>query len=65
MTLGSFWYAFLITAFSLARRIPDGVSADQTKHKQLWLLLIIVPSWINLLLKAYAFIGIVRHYTAW
>jgi spermidine/putrescine transport system permease protein len=28
------------------------------KHKQLWLLLIILPTWVNLLLKAYAFIGI-------
>ncbi|CIQ88452.1 spermidine/putrescine ABC transporter permease [Streptococcus pneumoniae] len=28
------------------------------KHRQLWLMLIILPTWINLLLKAYAFIGI-------
>ena len=28
------------------------------RHKQLWLLLTVLPSWINLLLKAYAFIGL-------
>ena len=28
------------------------------KNQQFWLLLIILPTWINLLLKAYAFIGI-------
>src|SRR5699024_3968854 len=30
----------------------------KTKRKDLWLLLIILPTWINLLLKIYAFIGI-------
>lgn len=58
MTLSSFWYAFLITAFSLLIAYPTAYWLTKTKHKQLWLLLIIIPSWINLLLKAYAFIGI-------
>ncbi|BAC15111.1 spermidine:putrescine ABC transporter permease [Oceanobacillus iheyensis HTE831] len=58
MTLNSFWYAFLITLFSLLVAYPTAYVLTRTKHKQLWLLLIIVPSWINLLLKAYAFIGI-------
>lgn len=58
MTLSSFWYAFLITFFSLLIAYPTAYLLTKTKHKQLWLLLIIVPSWINLLLKAYAFIGI-------
>ncbi len=31
---------------------------SRLKHRQLWLMLIILPTWINLLLKAYAFIGI-------
>lgn len=34
----------------------------RTKHKQLWLLLIILPTWINLLLKTYAFIGLFSTY---
>ncbi|CAM4521720.1 ABC transporter permease [Paenibacillus sp. FSL H7-0942] len=62
MTLSSFWYAFLITAFSLLISYPTAYMLTRTKHKQLWLLLIILPSWINLLLKAYAFIGLFGTY---
>ncbi|EDP67942.1 spermidine/putrescine ABC transporter, permease protein [Carnobacterium sp. AT7] len=58
MTLNSFWYAFLITLFTLLISYPTAYLLNKTKHKQLWLLLIILPTWINLLLKAYAFIGI-------
>lgn len=62
MTLSSFWYAFLITFFSLLVSYPTAYLLTKTKHKSLWLLLIILPSWINLLLKAYAFIGIFGTY---
>jgi len=62
MTFSSFWYAFLITAFTLLVAYPTAYLLTKTKHKQLWLLMIIVPSWINLLLKAYAFIGIFGTY---
>ncbi|WP_040711959.1 ABC transporter permease [Paenibacillus curdlanolyticus] len=62
MTLSSFWYAFLITAFSLLVAYPAAYLLTRTKHKQLWLLLIILPSWINLLLKTYAFLGIFGTY---
>lgn len=58
MTLSSFWYALLITVFSLLVAYPTAYLLTKTKHKGLWLLLIILPSWINLLLKAYAFIGL-------
>lgn len=58
MTLSSFWYAFLITFFSLLVSYPAAYLITKTKYKQLWLILIIIPSWINLLLKTYAFIGI-------
>ncbi|ETT85687.1 ABC transporter permease [Viridibacillus sp. FSL R5-0477] len=58
MTLSSFWYAFLITVFSLLVSYPTAYLITKTKQKQLWLILIIIPSWINLLLKTYAFIGI-------
>lgn len=58
LTISSFWYAFLITLFSLIIAYPTAYWLTKTKHKQLWLLLIIIPSWINLLLKTYAFIGI-------
>ena len=49
---------FLITLFTLIVAYPTAYLLTKTKHKQLWLLLIIIPSWINLLLKTYAFIGI-------
>lgn len=62
MTLSSFWYAFLITGFALLVSYPTAYLLTKTKHKQLWLLLIILPSWINLLLKAYAFMGIFGTY---
>ncbi|MEG0288601.1 MAG: ABC transporter permease [Carnobacterium sp.] len=58
MTLNSVWYAFLITVLTLLISYPTAYLLNKTKHKQLWLLLIILPTWINLLLKAYAFIGI-------
>jgi len=58
LTLSSFWYAFLITLFTLLIAYPTAYLLTKTRHKQLWLLLIIIPSWINLLLKTYAFIGI-------
>ncbi|MDQ0418436.1 spermidine/putrescine transport system permease protein [Croceifilum oryzae] len=62
MTLSSFWYALLITGISLLIAYPTAYWLTKTKHKQLWLLLIILPSWINLLLKAYAFLGIFGTY---
>lgn len=64
LTLSSFWYAFLITFISLLVSYPTAYFLSKTKHKQLWLLLIIVPSWVNLLLKTYAFIGIFGAYGA-
>lgn len=62
MTLSSFWYAFLITAFTLLVAYPTALLLTKTKYKQFWLLLVILPSWINLLLKAYAFLGIFGTY---
>lgn len=58
LTISSFWYAFLITLFALLFAYPTAYFLTKTKHRQLWLLLIIIPSWINLLLKTYAFIGL-------
>src|SRR5699024_489177 len=58
MALNSVWYAFLITFFTLIISYPTAYFLTKLKHKQLWLMLIILPTWVNLLLKAYAFIGI-------
>lgn len=64
MTLSSFWYAFLITLFCLLIAYPAAYFITRSKYKQLLLLLIILPSWVNLLLKAYAFLGIFSTYGA-
>ena len=58
MMLNSFWYAFLITLVTLLISYPAAYFLTRVKNSQIWLLLIILPTWINLLLKAYAFIGI-------
>lgn len=58
MTLNSFFYAGLLTIVTLLLSYPMAYFLSKTKHRQLWLLLIILPTWINLLLKAYAFIGL-------
>ncbi len=62
MAVSSVWYAFLITLFSLLVAYPTAYFLTKTKHKQLWLLLIILPTWVNLLLKVYAFLGIFGTY---
>lgn len=58
MTFNSFWYAFLITLITLIIAYPVAYILSRLKNQQFWLLIIILPTWINLLLKAYAFIGI-------
>ncbi|MGT2667474.1 ABC transporter permease [Streptococcus rifensis] len=58
MSLNSVLYAAIITAVTLLIAYPTAYFLTKLKHKQLWLMLIILPTWVNLLLKAYAFIGI-------
>lgn len=58
MMFNSVWYAFLITLITLIVSFPTALFLSNLKHKQFWLLLIILPTWINLLLKTYAFIGL-------
>lgn len=58
MTANSIWYALLITLFTGIISYPTAYVLHQLKHRQFWLLLVILPTWINILLKAYAFIGI-------
>ncbi|MBZ6526944.1 ABC transporter permease [Aerococcaceae bacterium DSM 111021] len=58
MTVSSFLYAFLVTLVTIIIAYPMAYFLSKTKRKDLWLLLIILPTWINLLLKIYAFIGI-------
>lgn len=58
MTLNSVLFAFLITLMTLLISYPTAYFLSKLKHRQLLLLLVVLPTWINLLLKAYAFIGI-------
>lgn len=58
MTLQSFIYASGITLVTLLIAYPAAFILTRTVHKELWRMLIILPTWINVLLKAYAFIGL-------
>ena len=58
MSFNSVLYAGIVTLVTLLISYPTALFLTHLKHRQLWLMLIILPTWINLLLKAYAFIGI-------
>lgn len=57
MTLNSVWYAALITVVTLVISYPTAYVLTQLQNR-FWLLIVILPTWINLLLKTYAFIGL-------
>ncbi|MBE3563548.1 MAG: ABC transporter permease [Hydrogenibacillus schlegelii] len=54
----SVWYAFLITVITLAIAYPAAYLLTRTRQKAFWLMFLILPSWVNLLLKTYAFLGL-------
>ena len=58
MSFNSVLYAVIITLVTLLISYPTAYLLTRLKHKQLWLMLVILPTWVNLLLKAYAFMGI-------
>lgn len=58
MSFSSVLYAGIITLATLVISYPTALFLTQLRHKQLWIMLIILPTWVNLLLKAYAFMGI-------
>lgn len=58
MSLNSIFYAGIITLVTLIISYPAAYLLTKLKHKQLLLMLVILPTWVNLLLKAYAFMGI-------
>lgn len=58
MTINSFFYASFITFLTLLISYPTAYFLTKTKWSRLWLLLLILPTWMNILLKAYAFIGL-------
>ncbi|MCS4487756.1 ABC transporter permease [Streptococcus sciuri] len=58
MSVNSVLYAGIISLVTLVIGYPAAYVLTRLKHKQLLLMLVILPTWINLLLKAYAFMGI-------
>ncbi|PTK89081.1 spermidine/putrescine ABC transporter permease [Staphylococcus gallinarum] len=61
MIWDSILYALAITIITLLISYPAAYFIRASKHQSLWLLILIIPTWINLLLKTYAFIGIFSH----
>ncbi len=58
MTINSFIIAILITIISMFISYLTVMALADHKHASLILILLILPSWINVLLKTYAFMGI-------
>ncbi len=58
LTINSFVLASIITVVCLFFAYLTVIFLKQIKHAKLFLILIIIPSWINILLKTYAFMGI-------
>ncbi|MCC3663118.1 ABC transporter permease, partial [Staphylococcus haemolyticus] len=61
MMWDSIFYAALITIITLLISYPAAYSIRSSKNQNMWLLILIIPTWINLLLKTYAFIGLLSH----
>lgn len=58
MSFNSILYAAIITLVTLVISYPTAYFLTRLKHKYLFLMLVVLPTWINLLLKAYTFMGI-------
>lgn len=58
MSFNSILYAAIITLVTLVISYPTAYFLTCLKHKHLFLMLVVLPTWINLLLKAYTFMGI-------
>lgn len=58
MAFNSVFYALIITLITFMISFPAAYVLSHLKHRQLWLMLIILPTWINVLLKTYAFLGL-------
>ncbi|HCZ3946520.1 TPA: ABC transporter permease, partial [Staphylococcus aureus] len=54
-------YAALITIITLAISYPAAYYITRSKFQNILLMIMIIPTWINLLLKTYAFIGLLSH----
>ncbi|MGT9686631.1 ABC transporter permease [Staphylococcus aureus] len=57
----SILYAALITIITLTISYPAAYYITCSKFQNILLMIMIIPTWINLLLKTYAFIGLLSH----
>ncbi len=57
----SILYVALITIITLAISYPAAYYITRSKFQNILLMIMIIPTWINLLLKTYAFIGLLSH----
>ena len=58
MSFNSVLYAAIITLVTLLISYPTAYLLTRLKHKQLWLMLVILPTWVNLLNAFLGFFGI-------
>ncbi|HHP1247717.1 TPA: ABC transporter permease [Staphylococcus argenteus] len=61
MFVYSILYAALITIITLVISYPAAYYITRSKFQNILLMIMIIPTWINLLLKTYAFIGLLSH----
>ncbi|HCZ6542948.1 ABC transporter permease, partial [Staphylococcus aureus] len=54
-------YAASITIITLTISYPAAYYITRSKFQNILLMIMIIPTWINLLLKTYAFIGLLSH----
>lgn len=61
LAFNSVFYALIITVITFVISFPAAYVLSKLKHRQLWLMIIILPTWINVLLKVYSFLGLLSH----
>lgn len=61
MFVYSILYAASITIITLTISYPAAYYITRSKFQNILLMIMIIPTWINLLLKTYAFIGLLSH----
>ena len=57
MSFNSVLYAAIITLVTLLISYPTAYLLTRLKHKQLWLMLVILPTWVNLPSESLCFYG--------
>jgi spermidine/putrescine transport system permease protein len=61
IAFNTFWVACASTAVMVALAIPTSYFMARSRHKNLYMLLVIVPFWTNFLIRVYAWMAILGH----